>query len=150
MLPQDVNRPVAQSVPLTPINYNSFGNRTKTLVLWVLITAVLPLAQIVMLFQILFGSNVRAHNQAVAYDEAGNAIFGGPPDQTMSSRIGNAKVRGQKWAQIAQPILDFFFGKGHALSNVDLPADRISDANKTAVNQADAQQGESATYEIKK
>lgn len=148
MLPQDVNRPVAQSVPLEPINYNSFGNRAKTLVMWILITALLPLAQLVMLFQILIGSNERAHNQAVAYDEAGNTIFGGPPDQTMSSRIGNAKVRGQKWAQIAAPILDFFFGKGHALSNVDLPADQISDVNKHAVNQADAQQKESDTYEI--
>jgi hypothetical protein len=146
MLPQDVERPVAESVPLQPINYNSIGNRAKTLVLWILITAILPLAQVVMLFQILFGANVRAHNQAVAYDEAGNTIFGGPPDQTMSSRVGDAKVRGQKWAQIAQPILDFFFGKGHALSNVNLPNNEISAANKQAVNQADAEQGESDTY----
>lgn len=149
MLPQDVERPVAQSVPLTPINYNSVGNRVKTVVLWVLITGVLAAAQIVMLFQAIFGSGERAHNQAVAYDEAGNAIFGGRPDQTMSSRVGDAKVRGQKWAQIAAPILDFFFGKGHALSNVDLPVDQISPANQAAVNQADAEQGEGQTYETK-
>lgn len=150
MLPQDVERPVAQSVPLTPVNYNSFSNRAKTLVLWALITTALPLAQVVMLFQIIFGANERAHNQAVAYDEAGNAIFGGRPDQTMSSRVGDAVVRGQKWAIIAQPILDFFFGKGHALSNVDLPTDQISVANQTAVNAADAEQGESNTYETEK
>jgi hypothetical protein len=148
MLPQDIERPVAQSVPLTPIDYNTFGNRAKTFVLWILITAVLPVAQIVMLFQIIFGANVRAHNQAVAYDEAGNAIFGGRPDQTMSSRVGDAKVKGQKWAIIAQPILDFFFGKGHALSNVDLPVDQISAAEQAAVNAADAEQGESDTYTI--
>jgi hypothetical protein len=135
MLPQDVERPVAQSVPLKPIDYNTFGNRSKTLLLWFLITLLLPVAQIVMLVQTLLGSGERAHNQAVAYD------------QTMSSRVGDAKVRGQKWAKVAAPILDFLFGKGHALSNVDLPANQISDANKTAVNQADAEQGESATYE---
>lgn len=150
MLPQDVERPVAQSVPLQQIDYNTLSSRAKTLVLWILITAVLPIAQLVMLFQILFGANVRAHNQAVAYDEAGNAMFGGRPDQTMSSRVGDAKVRGQKWAVIAQPLLDFFFGKGHALSNVDLPVDQISDSNKIAVNVADAEQGETDTYELEK
>lgn len=149
MLPQDVERPVAQSVPLKPVDYNSFGNRSKTLLLWFLITLALPFAQIVMLFQALLGSGVRAHNQAVAYDQAGNTVFGGPPTQTMSSRVGDAKVRGQKWAQIGSPILDFFFGKGHALSNVDLPVDQISAANQAAVNQADAQQGEDSTYETK-
>lgn len=149
MLPQDVERPVAQSVPLAPIDYDSFGNRLKTLLLWFLITLVLPIVQIVMLFQALLGSGVRAHNMAVAYDQAGNAMFGGPPTQTMSSRVGDAKVRGQKWAQIAAPILDFFFGKGHALSNVDLPVDQISAANQAAVNQADAEQGEDSTYETK-
>jgi hypothetical protein len=147
MLPQDVERPVAQSVPLKPIDYNTFGNRSKTLLLWFLITLLLPVAQIVMLVQTLLGSGERAHNQAVAYDQAGNTVFGGRYDQTMSSRVGDAKVRGQKWAKVAAPILDFLFGKGHALSNVDLPANQISDANKTAVNQADAEQGESATYE---
>jgi hypothetical protein len=101
-----------------------------------------------MLFQILFGSNERAHNQAVAYDEAGNTIFGGRPDQTMSSRVGDAKIRGQKWAQIAQPILDFLFGAGHALSNVDLPSDQISTQDKDAVNAADVKQGETPTYEV--
>ena len=149
MLPQDIDRPVAQSLPLKPVNYDSFGSRSKTLLLWFLITLALPIAQIVMLFQTLLGSGVRAHNQAVAYDQAGNTMFGGPPTQTMSSRVGNAKVLGQKWAQIAAPILDFFFGKGHALSNVDLPVDQISAANQAAVNQADAQQGEGATYETK-
>jgi hypothetical protein len=149
MLPQDVERPVAESVPLKPIDYDTFGNRSKTLLLWFLITLILPFAQIVMLVQTLLGSGQRAHNQAVAYDQAGNTIFGGPPTQTMSSRVGDAKVRGQKWAQIAAPILDFFFGKGHALSNVDIPANEISAANKVAVNQADAEQGEDSTYVTK-
>jgi hypothetical protein len=147
MLPQDVERPVAQSMPLSPIDYDTFGNRSKTLILWFLITLALPIVQVVMLVQALLGSGVRAHNMAVAYDQMGNAMFGGRPDQTMSSRVGDADVRGQKWAIIAAPILDFFFGKGHALSNVDLPDNEISEANKTAVNQADAEQGESATYE---
>jgi hypothetical protein len=149
MLTQDVERPVAQSVPLAPIDYDTFGNRSKTLLLWFLITLALPVVQVVMLFQALLGSGVRAHNMAVAYDQAGNAMFGGRPDQTMSSRVGDAKVRGQQWAQIAAPILDFFFGKGHALSNVDLPVDQISVANQAAVDQADAEQGEDATYELK-
>jgi hypothetical protein len=147
MLPQDVERPVAQSQPLTPIDYNTFGNRSKTLLLWFLITLLLPVAQIVMLVQTLLGSGERAHNQAVAYDQAGNTIFGGRPDQTMSSRVGDAKVRGQKWAQFAAPLLDFMFGKGHALSNVSLNPDQISAAEKAAVNQADAQQGMTNTYE---
>lgn len=148
MLPQDLDRPVAESVPLKPINHNSIGERAKTLVMWLLIALVLPLAHAVMLFQTLFGSGARARMQAVAYDEVGNTIFGGPADQTMSSRVGNAKIRGQKWAQIAAPILDFFFGKGHALSNVNLPADELSDSAKAAVNEADAQQGVSPTYEL--
>ncbi len=149
MLPQDTDRPVAQSVALVPVNYNSLSNRAKTLVLWALITVLLPFAQVVMLLQILFGSNQRAHNQAVAYDEAGNTIFGGPPTQTMSSRVGDAEVLGQKWAKVAAPILDFFFGKGHALANVTLPESQISAANKVAVDKADSEQGDDATYEIK-
>jgi hypothetical protein len=148
MLPQDVERPVAQSVSLKPIDYDTFGNRSKTLLLWFIITLALPIAQIVMLVQTLLGSGQRAHNQAVAYDQAGNTLFGGPPTQTMSSRVGDAKIQGRKWALIVAPILDFFFGKGHALSNVDIPVDEISEAGKVAVNQADAEQGESATYEI--
>jgi hypothetical protein len=149
MLPQDIERPVAESVPLKPIDYDTFGNRSKTLLLWFLITLVLPIAQIVMLVQALLGSGQRAHEQAVAYDQAGNTIFGGSATQTMSSRVGDAKVRGQKWAQIAAPVLDFFFGKGHALSNVDLPVNEISAANQAAVNQADAEQGEDDTYATK-
>lgn len=149
MLPQDVERPVAESVPLVPIDYNSFGSRSTTLLLWFLITLILPIAQIVMLFQALLGSGQRAHMQAVAYDQVGNTIFGGPPTQTMSSRVGDAKVRGQKWAQIAAPILDFLFGKGHALSNVDIPVNEISVANQVAVDQADAEQGEDSTYVTK-
>jgi hypothetical protein len=149
MLQQDIDRPVAESVPITPIDYDSFGNRSKTLLLWFLITLVLPLAQIVMLFQALLGSGQRAHEQAVAYDQAGNTIFGGPSTQTMSARVGDAKVRGQKWAQYAAPVLDFFFGKGHAMSNVDLPANEISLADQVAVNQADAEQGEDDTYATK-
>lgn len=148
MLPQDVERQVAESVPLVPIDYDSFSNRSKTLLLWFLITLALPFAQIVMLFQALLGSGVRAHNQAVAYDQAGNTMFGGPPTQTMSSRVGDAKVRGQKWAQIASPILDFFFGKGHALSNVSLNPDQISVQSQLLVNEADKEQGMTDTYEV--
>lgn len=148
MLPQDVERPVAQSVPLKPVNYNSLGERAKTLVMLVLVTLLLPVAQIVMLFQTLLGSGERARNQAIAYDEVGNTIFGGRPDQTMSSRVGDAKAKGQKWALVAAPVLDFFFGKGHAYSNVDLPADQISDEIKQAVNEADAEQGKTPTYEL--
>lgn len=120
--------------------------RLKLLALWILCTLAMPLLSLMMLIQVLIGSTNRAHNMAVAQDECGNAAFGGPPTQTMSSRVGDALVEGQKWATYVAPIIDFFFGKGHCLSNTDLPASVLNEQQKQEVDVADQEQGESIQY----
>ena len=90
--------------------------------LWVLVTLVTPILNLAMLMQALFGSEARAKSMAVAQDECGNALFGGPPDKTISTRTGNGLIDGQRWAKIAAPVIDFFFGKGHCLANATDPA----------------------------
>jgi len=88
--------------------------------LWALVTLVTPILNLAMLMQALFGSEERAKSMAVAQDECGNALFGGPADQTISTRTGNALIEGKNWAKIAAPIIDFMFGKGHCLANATL------------------------------
>jgi len=92
-------------------------NRLQLVALWALVTLVTPVLNVAMLLQALFGSEVRAKSMAVAQDECGNALFGGPPDQTISARTGNALIEGRRWAKIVAPVIDFFFGQGHCMAN---------------------------------
>lgn len=83
---------------------------------------------------------------ALAQDECGNSMFGGPPTQTMSSRVGDGLIEGKRWAKIVAPVIDFLFGAGHCLSNVDLAAATLTAAQKAEVDTADTEQGDPAQY----
>lgn len=91
--------------------------RLKLLALWVLCVAISPLLLLAMLAQVLVGSEARAKCMAVAQDECGNALFGGPPDQTISAHVGNALIEGKRWAKVIAPVIDVLFGQGHCLAN---------------------------------
>lgn len=122
--------------------------RLKLLALWFVCTLAMPFLCIAMLVQALVGSEKRAKSMAVAQDECGNALFGGPPQQTISSRTGDGLIFGSRWAKIAAPFIDFFFGAGHCLANVDLPASALTKEQQLAVNRACAERGYVLTYAV--
>lgn len=95
--------------------------KKNLLLLWLLCTLTMPILSIAMFCQALFGSEARAKAMAIAQDACGNALFGGPPTQTISERTGNALIEGRGWAKIASKVIDYFFGKGHCLSNASIP-----------------------------
>jgi len=92
-------------------------SRRKLVAIWLVVALVSPLLLIMMLLQALVGSSDRAKSMALAYDQCGNALFGGDPKVTISERTGNALIAGKRWAKIVTPIIDFFFGEGHCLAN---------------------------------
>lgn len=98
----------------------SATTRPKLLLLWLLCTSAMPFLSVAMLCQAALGSAVRAKAMAIAQDECGNALFGGPATQTISERTGNALIEGRRWAKLVAPVIDFFFGKGHCLANATL------------------------------
>jgi hypothetical protein len=120
--------------------------RFKLLLLWLLCVVFSVPLLLAMLVQALVGSEVRAKAMAVAQDECGNALFGGPANETISAHVGDAFIQGRKWAQVVAPIIDFLFGKGHCLSNVDLPASQLTPAQVQAVDEADKEQGNPNSY----
>ena len=73
-----------------------------------------------MFFQGLLGDVQRAQNMAIALDECGNALFGGEPEMTISTRTGNGVILGYKWAIRLAPIIDWFFGAGHCAENANI------------------------------
>jgi hypothetical protein len=94
--------------------------RAKLLGLWLLCLVAMPLLLLVMFVEALAGSQ-RAEQMALAQDEEGNAMFGGPATQSISTRTGNALICGERWAHFVAPCIDFIFGKGHCLANATLP-----------------------------
>ena len=51
-----------------------------------------------------------ALNVLVGIDQTWNAALGGDPDETISSRVGKASLRGEWFAQqIAEPVIDWLF-----------------------------------------
>jgi hypothetical protein len=88
--------------------------------IWLLCVVTAPILLIAMACQAAFGSNSRALSMAVAYDECGNALFGGARGETISTRTGNALVQGRRWANIVAPIIDAIFGAGHCLANATI------------------------------
>ena len=96
-------------------------NRIQLFGVWVLCVLFSPILLTAMLVQVLFGSKDRALSMAIAQDQCGNALFGGPADQTISTRTGNGLVEGLKWAKVVAPCIDLFFGKGHCLKNASIP-----------------------------
>ncbi|MPW17866.1 hypothetical protein GCT13_13200 [Paraburkholderia sp. CNPSo 3157] len=96
-------------------------SRLRLFGLWLMCTLVTPVLLIIMLGDALFGSTARAKAMAIAQDEEGNAMLGGPPTQTISERTGNALITGERWAHFVAPCIDLIFGKGHCLANATLP-----------------------------
>lgn len=91
-------------------------SRKTALLLWLLCTLALPVLWIMQLLQALFGSPERSIRMAVAFDASGNALLGGDQLMTISTRTGRALKEGKRWAKIAAPIIDYFFGKDHCAS----------------------------------
>jgi len=94
--------------------------RPKLLLLWLACLLAAPVLLLAMLAQAVAGSPTRAQSMAVAFDECGNALFGGPPRMTISTRAGNGLIEGKRWARIVAPAIDFIFGQGHCLANASL------------------------------
>ena len=87
--------------------------RLKVLLLCLFCTFVMPILSLAMMAQASFGSSERALSMAIAIDECSNSLFGGDPKVTISERTGNGMIEGLRWALIAAPMIDFFFGAGH-------------------------------------
>jgi hypothetical protein len=95
--------------------------RAKLVLLWAMCAAFSGVLLLAMLAQALFGSEARALNMAIAYDECANALFGDDPKVTISERTGNALIAGKRWAKLAAPCIDFIFGPGHCLAHATTP-----------------------------
>lgn len=89
------------------------NERCRAVVLWVACTPALPILWAMQLLQALFGSPKRSIKMAIAQDGCGNALFGGDPDVSISTRTGRALLDGKPWAEFVAPIIDWFFGKNH-------------------------------------
>lgn len=96
-------------------------NRLQVCGLWVMCALASVILLLAMGLQAMFGSKDRAKAMAIAYDECGNALFGGPATETISTRTGNALIQGKRWAKIVAPLIDAMFGRGHCLANATLP-----------------------------
>ncbi|WP_316154693.1 hypothetical protein [Cupriavidus sp. BIC8F] len=92
-------------------------SRAKLMMIWALCAISAPILLLAMACQAGFGSTSRALSMAIAYDECGNALFGGARGETISARTGNALLAGKRWARIVAPLIDAIFGAGHCLAN---------------------------------
>lgn len=57
-------------------------------------------------------------NLLVAIDQFINAVFGGLPDETISSRAAKAELNGKKWGCVLCKILNKF-DKDHCAKNIE-------------------------------
>lgn len=87
--------------------------RSQLLILCVLCILVTPILLIGLLWHTLVGSQIRALRMAIALDECGNALFGGLPTETISSRVGRRALSGLPIWTLCERSIDFFFGRGH-------------------------------------
>jgi len=92
-------------------------SKVKLILICLMCAVFAPVLVLCMLAQALFGSGDRALSMAVAFDECGNALFGGDATETISRRTGLALLAGKRWAKIVAPVIDFIFGPGHCLAN---------------------------------
>jgi hypothetical protein len=58
-------------------------------------------------------------NIAISLDEFGNAITGGDPGETISSRAGKARAQGQKWACVLCKVLAWITATNHCAESVE-------------------------------
>lgn len=57
-------------------------------------------------------------NLLVSLDQFGNTLFGGDPDETISSRSAKANRDGKRWGRAMCRFLDFF-DKGHCGKSIE-------------------------------
>lgn len=57
-------------------------------------------------------------NVAVAVDQLGNALLGGDPDETISSRAAKAALKGATWGCVLCRLLDYL-DPGHCVRNIE-------------------------------
>lgn len=50
-------------------------------------------------------------NVAIAVDQLINTILRGRPDETISSRVGRNAMEGDRWALIAEKVINFIFDR---------------------------------------
>jgi len=61
-------------------------------------------------------------NNLIAIDQLGNALFGGDPDETISSRLGKLKLKHLgtiPWSRPISKIVDFFLDKLDSNHSID-------------------------------
>lgn len=92
--------------------------RLKAAGLWLACALIVPGLLVLQLLQAVFGAPDRSLSMAYAVSRYGNALFGGDPGMTLSRRIGNNVRAGKRWALIAAPCVDFFFGRNHCINAV--------------------------------
>lgn len=58
-------------------------------------------------------------NLAIAFfDLPLNALLGGDPEETISSRVGKLQRDGKRVGLVLAPVIDFIFGKDHCKNNI--------------------------------
>ncbi|TAL13929.1 hypothetical protein EPN95_04550 [Patescibacteria group bacterium] len=57
-------------------------------------------------------------NVLVSLDQMGNAMTGGDPDETISSRAGKAHKKGKTWGKVMCKFLAWF-DKGHCKKSIE-------------------------------
>jgi hypothetical protein len=57
-------------------------------------------------------------NLLIAVDQLLNAMLGGDPDETISSRVGKMAMKGSRIGKIACRVLNFF-DKGHCEKSIE-------------------------------
>lgn len=64
------------------------------------------------------------HGLLIGLDQFGNTLFGGNPDETISSRVGRAALRGSRLGRILEHLIDNLFEwlgepPQHCLRNIE-------------------------------
>lgn len=57
-------------------------------------------------------------NQLIALDQTVNALLGGDPDETISSRAGKAQGEGKRWACVLCRLLNVF-DRDHCVKSIE-------------------------------
>jgi hypothetical protein len=59
------------------------------------------------------------YNVMLAFDELGNALTGGDPGETISSRAGKAREQGQEWACVLCAFLAWVTQTNHCQQSIE-------------------------------
>lgn len=80
----------------------------------------MPFIAFAMLVQVFLGSNQRVMDSILIYDKWSNLNLGGSKNTYISTQVGNALIRGKRWAKVAAWIIDGLLGEGHCLSKATI------------------------------